>query len=249
MTKRPEGFKSDVNGLVVQQAVGDGGLDHLVHQLLANKVVGDRVGVLGANHHSVHALGHHAAALVFVLHRHLGLGVGTQPGAASLRVGVVTHLGQRLHQAGGQVVRHGHALLRLVRGVTKHESLVTGTNVVVVLANVHSGRNLGTLLLNGHQDVARLVVKALARVVVADALDRVSHNLLVVQHSSRGNLSKHHNHAGLGSSLAGHLGSGIHLQAGIQDRVTDLIADFVGMALTDRLRREEKRIVLRHYYY
>jgi hypothetical protein len=39
-----------------------------------------------------------------------------------------------------------------------------------------------------------------------------------------GDLTKDHDHAGLGGSLAGDLGEGVFLEAGIEDSIGDLIA-------------------------
>lgn len=59
----------------------------------------------------------------------------------------------------GQNDGQGHGLLRLVRGVAEHEALVTGPNVVIVTIDVYSLRNVGTLLLQGNQNIARLEVE------------------------------------------------------------------------------------------
>ena len=83
--------------------------------------------------------------------------------------------------------------------------LVAGTNVLRRAAHVHALRNVGRLLLNGHNDVARLVVKALGGVVVADVRHRVADHLLVVHRRLGGDLAKDHHHARLGGRLARHL--------------------------------------------
>ena len=157
--------------------MGDGGLDDLFHELLADKVVGHVGRMLGADNDGVDADRNHAAVIVLVGNGDLRLGVGAQPGAARLGVGVVADARHGLHEGRGQVVRHGHALLSLVGGVSKHEALVTGAHIVVVLANVNSGGNFGALLLNGNKHVASLVVEALVGRIVSDALDSVANNL------------------------------------------------------------------------
>jgi hypothetical protein len=87
--------------------------------------------------------------------------------------------------------------------------------------------NVGGLLLNRDEHVAGLVVEALARVIEADHLDSVTHNLLVVEVRLGGDLSEDHDHAGLAGSLASDLGVGILGQARIQHRVGDNVAELV----------------------
>ncbi len=91
------------------------------------------------------------------------------------------------------------------------------------------------LLLDGDEKVASLVVETLGRVIVADILDGVADNLLVVDLCLGGDLAEDHDHTGLGGGLTGNLGEGILSQAGIEDGIGDLISDLVGVALTDRL--------------
>lgn len=62
------------------------------------------------------------------------------------------------------------------------------------------------------------------RRVVANVLDGIADDLLVVEVCLGGDLTKDHDHASLGGSLAGDLGEGVFLEAGIEDGVGDLIA-------------------------
>ena len=78
------------------------------------------------------------------------------------------------------------------------------------------------LLLDGDNDVAGLVVKALGGVVVSDVLDGIADDLLVVDGGSSGDLAEDHDHAGLAAGLAGNAGGLVVLDAGIEDSVGDL---------------------------
>ena len=60
-----------VDGLVVHEVGRDDGVDNLLAQGLADLVVLDRVLVLGADHHRVHALRDARAVVQLVLDRHL----------------------------------------------------------------------------------------------------------------------------------------------------------------------------------
>ena len=83
----------------------------------------------------------------------------------------------------------GHHLGGLVGSVTEHDTLVTGT-VALEVTVVETLGNVGRLLLNGDEDVAGLVVEALVRVVVANVLDGVTDDLLVVDLSAGRDLTE-----------------------------------------------------------
>ncbi len=134
--------------------------------------------------------------------------------------GVTHHAGQ------------GHGLGGLVGGIAEHEALVTSANVlgpalaaVCVLAN--AAGNVGRLLLDGDEHVARLVVEALEVRVVANLLDAAADDLLVVNVGLARNLAEHHDHARLGRTLAGDAAVGVLQQAGIEHGIGDLVADLV----------------------
>lgn len=67
------------DGLVVQVLGRDDRLNDVLHQVLVDLVVGHVGGVLGGDQDGVHALGHHGAVVLLVLHSHLGLAVRPQP--------------------------------------------------------------------------------------------------------------------------------------------------------------------------
>lgn len=92
------------------------------------------------------------------------------------------------------------------------------------------------MLLDGDEQVERLVVKALGGVIVADAFDSVTDDLLVVELGLGGDFTKYHNHASLGCGFASNLGEGILSEAGIENSVRDLVSNLVGVTFTDRFR-------------
>ena len=148
----------------------------------------------------------------------------------------------------GNVHGVGHERLSLVGGVAKHDTLVTGTVILVLLLAhaVHSLADVRGLCLDGDDDVGGLVVKALVGVVVADLLDRVTDNLLVVDLGRGGDLTEDHDHAGLASSLASNLGVGVLVEARVEDGVADLVGELVGVALIDGLGSEKVALGDRH---
>lgn len=79
--------------------------------------------------------------------------------------------------------------------------LVTGSNVIILFVNMDALSNLGALLLNSDQHIASFVVETFGGVVVANVLDCLSDDFLVVYCSLGCNFPKYHNHAGLGGCL------------------------------------------------
>ena len=103
-------------------------------------------------------------------------------------------------QGGSQVVREGHEGLGLVRGIAEHDALVAGSDVLQ-LGGINRLGNIGGLLLNRHDHVARAVVQPFVDVVVADVLESLADDLLVVDVGRGRDLAKDHHHAGLGARL------------------------------------------------
>ena len=68
------------DGLVVQVLGWHHGLDDVLHEVLVDLVIGHVWGVLGGDEDGVHPLRHHGPIILLVLHCHLGLAVGPQPG-------------------------------------------------------------------------------------------------------------------------------------------------------------------------
>jgi hypothetical protein len=118
--------------------------------------------------------------------------------------------------------------------LTEHDTLVTSTELLEGLLVVQTLGNIGRLLLNGDEDVASLVVEALVGAVVANVLDGLTDNLLVVESSLCGDFTKDHDHAGLCGSLTSNLGEGVLSEAGIEDSVRDLVGNLVGVTLWKR---------------
>ena len=224
-----------VDGAVVQVLGGDGGLDDLLQDLLAELLGGDIGAVLGGNDDGVDTERNNSTIVVLVLNRDLGLGVRAEPGqaavAASSRHGGVELVGEEEGQ--------GEKLGGLIGGIAEHDTLVTGTEVLEAVVEVKALRDIGRLLLDGDEKVESLVVEALGGIIVADVLDGVADNLLVVELGLGADLTEDHDHAGLGGRLASDLGERVLGQAGIEDGVRDLISDLVGVALTDGLGLEE----------
>jgi hypothetical protein len=220
-----------VDNVVVEVLGGDGSLDDLLLDLLAELLGGDVLGVLGGDDNSVDALGDDSTVVLGVLDSDLGLGVGPQPGQGA----VTASLGHGSVQLVGEEVAEGKELGSLVGGIAEHDALVTGTELLNGLLVVETLSNIGGLLLNGDEQVARLVIEPLGGVVIPNVFDAVTDHLLVVEVGAGGDLAEDHDHARLSSGLASHLREGVLLQACIEDCVGDLIGNLVRVALADGL--------------
>ena len=229
----------------LERQVGGGGQHHVgpevggdpfAHRLLFRHPI-DLGGVLGGDQDRVDRHG----PVVVIDHAHLGLAVGQQV----LEAAVVAHLGQAAGQPVGQADRQGHQLRRFIAGVAEHDPLVAGADAiegiaVVVVGLVHALGDVGGLLVEGHQHGAAVGIEAAgAGAVVADALDHAPHQGVEVHPGRGGDLAGDQAQARVHHGFAGHPAGGILLQQGIQHRITDLIADLVGMALGHRFRGED----------
>jgi hypothetical protein len=220
-----------VDGVLVEVLGGNGLLDDLLLDLLAELLNGDVGRVLGGDNDGVNTERDDGTVVVCVLDSDLGLGVGPEPGEGA----VVAGISHGLVELVGKLDGEGKVLGGLVGGIAEHDTLVTSTKLLESLLVVKTLGNVGALLLNGNEDVASLVVEALLGRVVANVLDGVTDDLLVVDLCLGGDLAEDHDHAGLGGSLASNLGERVLLEAGIEDGVGDLVGDLVGVALADGL--------------
>ena len=209
-----------VDGLVVEHLGGDDLLDDLLLDLLAEFLGGDVLAVLGRDNNGVDTEGNDGTVVVSVLNGDLGLGVGSQPRQGAITAGSSHSRVELVREEKGQRQK----LRGLIGGITEHDTLVTGTELLESVLVVEALSDVGRLLLDSDENVAGLVVEALVGGVVADVLDGITDDLLVVEVGLGGDLTEDHDHAGLGGSLAGDLGEGVLLEAGIEDGIGDLIA-------------------------
>jgi len=226
------------DGVLVHVLGGDDFLDDAAHQDLSHGFEGDVLVVLHGDDDRVHALGDAGAILEGVLAGDLSLGVGSEPLAGS----VTSEVGHSLVELVGEHDGKRHGFLSLVSGVTEHQTLISGTGLILITANVDALGDVGGLLLEGDEDVAGLVVESLGRVIVTDVFDRITDNLLVVDDSLGRNLSANQDHASLGDRFAGDFGVGVLLKVSVEDGIGHLIADLVRMTFSDGLRGEEERL-------
>ena len=142
-----------------------------------------------------------------------------------------------------QVDGGGHEGGGFVAGVAEHHPLVAGADLVQFLVGdlaalgfervIHAEGDIGALAADGGKDRAGVAVEALVAAVVADFLDHLAHEIVEVDKGAGGDLAENHDKAGLGGGFACHAAAGVLLEAGIQDGVADLVAEFVGVPFSD----------------
>jgi hypothetical protein len=206
--------------VVVKVLGGDDLLDDLLLDLLAELLGGDVLAVLSRDNNGVDTEGNDGTVVVSVLNGDLGLGVGSQPRQGAITAGSSHGRVELVREEEGQ----RQELRGLVGSIAEHDTLVTGTELLESVLVVEALSDVGRLLLDSDQNITGLVIETLVGGVVADVLDGIADDLLVVEVGLGGNLTKDHDHAGLGGSLAGDLGERVFLEAGIEDGIGDLIA-------------------------
>mmetsp|Transcript_20892 Transcript_20892/g.35922 ORF Transcript_20892/g.35922 Transcript_20892/m.35922 type:complete len:345 (-) Transcript_20892:24-1058(-) len=180
----------------------------------------------------------------------LGLSIGTEPPESS----ILTDISELLSEPVGKKMRQRHAAFGLIRGVSKHNTLVTSANVHVVLSYVDTSGNIGRLLVDTDKHFASFAGETLrvhGREIInegaeSDLLDLVTDDLLVVKVGSSGDLTEDHDHVVLGGGLACDLGQRIGLQASVEHSIRNLIAELIRVALVDGLGGEEKGACFNH---
>lgn len=190
-----------IDGPVIKEVLGDDLLDDLFQDFLPEVLRRDLLGVLCRDDDGVYTQRDGRATVLLVFDRDLGLRIRAEPWEeprAACR-------GQCRIELVGQRNGEGHIIRGLIGGIAKHDALVTSA-MILERAMVKTLGDIRRLLLNGNEDVASLVVKALGRVVVANVLDGITDNFLVVELGLGRDLAKDHDHARLGCRLAGDLG-------------------------------------------
>ena len=220
-------------GVLVQQLSRNGGLDDQLNHILADLLQRSLGAMLGGQHHRIHA---HGLAALIVLHRDLGLAVGTQV----VHQTGLTHLGQLL----GHLVRkrdgQRHQLRRFIAGITEHHALIAGAVIQLAVAglfrlqgSVNAHGDVAGLLVDVGDNAAGIAVKAVLGAVIADLTHHLAGDLGNIHIAGGGDLTHDMDQTGGSGGFTGHAAIGVMRQNGIQHGIRDLIANFVGMTLGD----------------
>jgi len=186
---------------------------------------------------------HRPISLVF--HRNLGLAVGAQVGEGSLRPHLVEATGQPVCQRD----RQGHQLRCLVAGKSEHHPLISGTDRLDLLFGhppfpffqrcVHPHRDVGGLFVDGRQHRAGIRIKAVFGTGITDFPDGFPDDFRNIDITGGGNLAGNQHQSRRHRCFTGDPGIGILGQNGVQNRVGNLITDFVRMSCSHGLGRKQ----------
>ena len=114
----------------------------------------------------------------------------------------------------------GHELWCFAAGVAKHQTLVAGANVeVVVRRMIHALGDVVGLLVVANHDRTAFVIDAVFGVVVANAFDGVACDLDVVHMRVGGDLACQNDQAGVGQCFGGHAAAGVLRKDGVKNGV------------------------------
>jgi hypothetical protein len=200
-----------IDGPVIKEVLGDDLLDDLFQDLPPEVLRRDLLGVLCRDDDGVYTQRDSRATVLLVFDRDLGLRIRAEPREEPR----TACRGQCRIELVGERNGKRHKIRGLIGSIAKHDALVTRA-MILERAMVKALGNIGRLLLDSNEDVASLVVEALGRVVVANVLDGITDNFLVVELGLGRDLAKDHDHARLGCRLAGDLGRRVLFKASIE---------------------------------
>ena len=167
----------------------------------------------------------HRLVVRVILHRHLALAVRPQVGHQS----VLANLAQLMRQLMRQRDRRRHQLRRLVRRIPEHHSLVA------CATRIHTHGDIARLLVDRRDHRAGIRVESIQSIVIPDRRDRSAYQALEVHIGLRRNLAGDHYQSGAGQRLARHTAVGILRQAGIENRIGNLVGNLIRMPFGYRL--------------
>ena len=219
-----------VLGVLVQHFGGKRSLNHELENVAAQFVVADRLGVLGGDDDRIDA---DRLVVLVVLHGDLGLAVGPEVGKGATLADFRKALAQLVRQENGS----RHVVGIFVAGVAEHHALIAGA------AGIDAHGDVARLLVDAGDDRAGVGVKAVERVVITDGGDHAPHQRLEIDVSFGGNFAGDDDQAGCREGFASHAAIGIFFQAGIQDRVRNLIGDLVRVTFGHRFGRKQIAMV------
>ena len=149
----------------------------------------------------------------------------------------------------GIVDWHRHQGLGFIAGETKHHALVasaTGFDEGFVIFRcflhsvlIHTARNIRALICQRDEYAAGGAVEAFLAAVIADAVDHLTHEDVDIHVGFRGNFAVSQHESGLNRGFASNPAGFVFLDHGVQDRVADLVAHFIGMTFGYRFGSEK----------
>ena len=215
------------------QLFGQDRVDDLVDHILTNLLVGDLGAVLGGNNDRIHA----DRLVAAELDGHLALAVGPQPGNLFGETGCRKPGENAVSQGDGQ----RHQLRGVVAGVTEHQSLIAGPDLLALgRVLVHALGNVRALPVQREQYRTGVGRYAVLVVDIADFANHLADNFRIVDRRGGRDLACHYRHARSDQRLTSDAAEGVFGKQGIENTIGNLVGEFVGVSHADRLACEQE---------
>mmetsp|Transcript_2108 Transcript_2108/g.3140 ORF Transcript_2108/g.3140 Transcript_2108/m.3140 type:complete len:265 (-) Transcript_2108:102-896(-) len=211
--------------------------NNMLHQVRSDLFVGHFRCVLGRNQDCVYFGWCEKSTVSSVLHSDLRLSIRADPREYAL----LANLGESVAEFCRKCVSEWHQSVRLISGVAEHDSLVSSSDLHVLLSFMYSRSDLVALLVNLLLDSAGLEIEPLCFIIKSDVFYNPPDHLLVIHSRRRRDLPKCHHQSRLARGLACNLRLRVLFKASIQDRVGHLITELIRMPFIHRLRRKQER--------
>jgi len=223
-------------GAPIEHLFREDSADELLDNELLDLAMGDVVAVLGGNHDRGDADGF----ILAVLDGDLGFGVGAEPGNFARFANSAEFASEVVGEHDGG----GHEFWGFAAGEAEHETLIArallGGFLTRNAAGIDPLGDIRALAGEGVHDVDAIGVKDVFRMGIADGADGGANEGIVVQFGAGGDFSCDDDEVGFHEGFASDAAVRVLGEAGVEDCIGDAVADFVGMAFADRLRRKDK---------
>lgn len=177
-----------IDGLIINKIFVNSWVDDDLEEFLSDLLVGDIGIVLTRDEDGMDSNWDQLSSLVGILDGNLGLGVWSNPGEEFLNSALVDSLAK----SGGEEMGEWHELWSFISGVSNHETLISGTDILILLLNMDGISDLLRLLVNGDDNCGILIVESLSNIIITDFLDSLSGDLFNLESSLRGDFSENH---------------------------------------------------------
>ena len=180
---------------------------YIFFNILMDLLLGYFLVMLGGKNHCIQT---GWFAVFIVLYGYLCLAVRAQVAQGS----VFADLGQLACQFVCQINRIWHIFIRFVGRITKHHTLIAGTDCLQLLVGhlvlfclqrfINSHRDIRGLLIQCHDHAAGITVKTVFRTVITDLTNGIADYLLDIHIAFRCDLAHNHNQTGCRRRLTSH---------------------------------------------
>ncbi len=127
-----------------------------------------------------------------------------------------------------------HIFACLVASIAKHDALVTGTLLLFGLTD-NTLVDVARLLVNGRNHTTRIAIETILTLGITNAIDDSASHLLHIDVCFGTHLTGNHNQSCGTKCLASYLCLVVVTQKFIENSVGNLVGNFIGMSLRNRL--------------